>query len=287
MSISWYSLKEHKQEDFDNVFELLESKYIEHYTIINSNNKDFLYKELQEHFKENCLKNIEYVLFKNSPFSTDFSCYLKLFHNKVIIRDNDLTNYDFKILCDIIKSDMLFENDLNKTMMEFNNKQSLLEPTIILKNPWKIEKSFKPWYKTETINRIRWGKPETKKEKVYIKISNIDIKTDFSYLFEFFKPKNLIYLIDDYSSVSNKLRYLQDYISTTHRVQAYSRDNYTKYIIPLHNKIDVFISQLGNNYNNFIMQIQRNKHCFEPNIITTKDFKNTDTQTILSLRHFK
>ena len=64
MAISWYSLKEHKQEDFSSVFELIESKYLEYRVDITSNNKDFNERVLQDHFVENCLKNIDYIIIK-------------------------------------------------------------------------------------------------------------------------------------------------------------------------------------------------------------------------------
>jgi hypothetical protein len=96
MTISWYSLKEHKPEDFDEMFELIKSKYNEIKVYIASNDNDFYHNELQEHFVENCLKNIEYISIKKLSSNYKFSYYLKLFRNKICIRNNDLTNYDFK-----------------------------------------------------------------------------------------------------------------------------------------------------------------------------------------------
>lgn len=291
MTISWYSVKEHNPEDFGNVFELIESKFVEYKIDICTNNREFIYSDLQNHFIENCLNKIDYVKtkFSKNKWRLETSMpkyYLKLYHNVIIIKNNiDISNYDFKLLCDIIKSDLSFQDDLNNTMTKFNNEQSLLEPTTSLIKEWGSGLEFKPWYKIETKGIIGWDK--TKTENVYIKIPYIKTNMNFSYLFEFFKHKNLIYINTESPFATNNLKYLQDYISTSHIVQAYSRDLRTKYIIPLHNKIEIFRSQMGNEYSDFIDRIQQNKHCFEQNMITTKKFKNVETQTPLSLRHFK
>jgi hypothetical protein len=190
---------------------------------------------------------------------------------------------------------MAFIDELNKTMTEFNDKQSLLEPTTPIKKEWSYDIDFRPWYKTYiTI----WSNEKSKEEKVYINLFGImDAKTDFAYLFDIFKPKNLVYAsINDYKDFNlYELKWCRDYIFARHKIQPFNKDVDILYMVPLHNNVEIFKhsipidcpEKVRVNLIYFIERIQQNKHCFEERKNESKKFNDVETQTPLSLRHFE